>query len=109
MKILTTPVPPSKENCYRVSKENSYTLKLINPYAIYKNYEINDDLIYYVIMKPILDTDSLNFKAEINNYNTNERNHEGINNVVTIDGDGEYSTILTAPKDKDLAIFTQIQ
>jgi hypothetical protein len=37
-------VLPSKENCYRVSKENSYTIKIINPRVMHKEYELNDDL-----------------------------------------------------------------
>ena len=34
---------PSLENCYRVSKENSYTLKLYNPLIMYKNYVYNEN------------------------------------------------------------------
>ena len=106
---LGTAVLPSQENCFRVSSENSYPLKIVNPYIMYKDYEVSDELNYYLTMKPVSDTDKLNFFIMSTLYNTKERNYEGVNNMVTISSLGEYSTILTAPKDKNPSIFVQIQ
>ena len=50
---------PSSENCYRVSKTNSYYLNFYNPYIMYKNYEYSDELKYSVTLKPT--TDVINF------------------------------------------------
>ena len=57
---------PSSENCYRVSKSNSYSLKVYNPYIMYKNYEYKDDLKYSVTLKPTTDFTSFDINAEVN-------------------------------------------
>ena len=41
---------PSSENCYRVSRENSYTLKAYNPLIMYKDYEYDEGLSYYITL-----------------------------------------------------------
>ena len=100
---------PSSENCYRVSKENSYSLKLYNPLVMYKNYEYNDDLKYSVTLKPVTDATTFNIKVDMTSYDTKIRNYEGENNKITIASSGNYSSILTPPKIETISIFLQIQ
>ena len=40
---------PSSENCYRVSHDNSYIIKILNPLVMYKDYDMEDALTYYII------------------------------------------------------------
>jgi len=98
---------PSKENCYRVSKENSYTIKIINPRVMHKEYELNDDLNYYVSLKPTNSNDEIDIKVELNTYDTTERNFEGVGNKLELTN-GQKSTILTAPENKEELILLQI-
>ena len=100
---------PSKENCYRVSLDNSYTLKVLNPLVMHKDYNLNGHLNYYVSIKPVSESDNMDVKSFLTSYNTMERNLEGIGNTITIDTFGEYNTILTAPINKDVQIFIQVQ
>ena len=100
-------IEPSKENCYRVSSDNSYTLKFLNPFVMHKEYDIDQDLEYFVSIKPV-GAEQLEINHELNTYNTEERNIEGIGKNIQIDTDGEISTILTAPIKKDPSIFVQI-
>ena len=99
---------PSNENCYRVSKDNSYTLKVLNPLVMHKDYELEEDAGYYVSLKPVNLNEQITISAVLTSYNTNERNLEGVGNMVTIEME-EAKTILTAPKDKDVQEFVQIQ
>ena len=100
---------PSSENCYRVADANPYTLKTYNPLIMYKDYEYDVGLSYYVTFKPVTSFSKFEVKAEVNRYDTTERNYEGINNKIVIDSTGDYSSILTPPARKDPAIFLQIQ
>ena len=100
---------PSSENCYRVSKTNSYYLKVYNPYIMYKNYEYSADLKYSVTLKPVTDFNNFGINVNIEKYDTNKRNYEGINNKITLGTDGKYSSILTPPEDQTSTIFLQIQ
>ena len=100
---------PSSENCYRVSKDNSYTLKAYNPLIMYKDYEYDESLSYYITFKAVTEATSFNVEAKVTEYDTSIRNYEGINNKITIDSTGDYSSILTPPKNKDPAIFIQVQ
>ena len=100
---------PSSENCYRVSKDNSYTLKAYNPLIMYKDYEYDEGLSYYITFKPFTEATSFNVVAEVEKYDTNIRNYEGINNKIEIDHTGDYSSILTPPKNNEPAIFIQVQ
>ena len=100
---------PSSENCYYVSKTNSYTLKFYNPFIMYKNYEYDEDYKYSVTFKPITDVKTFGIVDTINKYNTDERNFEGVNNIITIGSDGECSSVLTPPKIGTNLIFLQIQ
>ena len=99
---------PSLENCYRVSKDNSYTLKLINPLVMHKDYDLDEDLSYYVSLKPVNLDEEMNIEPQLHTYDTEERNIEGVGNNLLI-STGKDSTILTAPKNKDVSIFVQVQ
>ena len=99
---------PSSENCYRVSKDNNYTIKVLNPLVMYKEYDVSDKLNYYVSIKPTSKSDIMNFEVTLGKYGTNERNFEGIGNNVQLT-DGKQSTILSSPEDKDAYILVQMQ
>ena len=100
---------PSAENCYRVSKDNSYTLKFLNPFVMHKDYDIDEPLTYYVSLKPVVLTEKIQIEPELNTYSTNERNIEGYGKKIMIDTTGGVDTILTAPEKKDVSIFLQVQ
>ena len=100
---------PSSENCYRVSKDNSYTLKAYNPLIMFKDYEYDEGLSFYITFKAVTEVSSFNVDAIISTYDTTVRNYEGINNKITIDSTGDYSSILTPPKNKESTIFIQVQ
>ena len=100
---------PSAENCYRVSKNNSYTLKFLNPLIMHKDYAIEEDLSYYVSIKPVVSTEKIAIEPQLNTYNTNERNIEAVGKKIMIGSSGEVDTILSAPKNRDASIFVQIQ
>ena len=102
-------INPSPENCYRVSKDNSYTLKAYNPLIMYKDYEYDDSLAYYITFKAVTEATSFNVEASLSSYDTVVRNYEGINNKITIDDSGDYSSILTPPKNKEPIVFIQVQ
>ena len=99
---------PSSENCYRVSSDNSYTIKVLNPQVMYKEYEMSDKLNYYVSLRPTLTSDSMDIKVTLGKYDTTERNLEGIGNNLVLTN-GQESSILTSPANKDESISLQIQ
>ena len=99
---------PSAENCYRVSLNNPYTLKLLNPLIMYRDYDFSDNIGYYVSIKPIELSDDMNITDIMNAYNTTKRNFEATSNVIEIDDEGSSSTILTPPINKDPKIFIQV-
>ena len=100
---------PSSENCYRVSKDNSYTLKILNPLVMNKDYDLDDDLSYYVSLKPVVTSEKMKITPELNTYDTLERNIEGVANKIQISSTGSFNTILTAPENKDVLVFLQVQ
>ena len=99
---------PSSENCYRVSSSNSYTIKVLNPFVMYKDYDIDEDLIYYVSLRPTSKDDRFEVKLNLATYDTKERNAEGIGNSVVLN-DGKGSSILSSPTNNDEYILVQIQ
>ena len=99
----------SAENCYRVSKTNSYSLKFFNPLIAYKNYEYSDDLKYSVTIMPFTDVTSFTINVDIHTYNTKVRLKEGINNKVSMPDTGEFSAVLTPPQIETSSIFLQVQ
>ena len=100
---------PSSENCYRVSKDNSYTLKVYNPLIMYKDYEYDYELSYYVTFKAVSLITSFNVEVKLSTYDTTIRNFEGISNKIIIASTSYYSSILTPPKNKEPEIFIQVQ
>ena len=100
---------PSSENCYRVSKTNSYSLKVYNPYIMYKNYKHSEDLKYSVTLKPVNGYTDFGTLVSITKYDTNVRNYEGVNNKLTIPEGGKYSSILTPPELETTSVFLQVQ
>ena len=99
----------SAENCYRVSKTNSYSLKFYNPLIMYKNYEYKDNLKYSVTLKPFTDFTSFTIDVDIHKYNTKVRLKEGINNKISMPETGEFSAVLTPPQIQTSSIFLQVQ
>ena len=99
---------PSSENCYRVSASNSYSIKVLNPLVMYKNYDYNEDLFYYVSLKPTSKDDTFKVKVNLGAYDSKERNVEGIGNSIVLN-DGKGSSILTSPTNNDESILIQIQ
>ena len=98
---------PSSENCYRVSKDNSYTIKVMNPAVMYKDYDLDENLIYYVSMKPMNKGDTFNIKETIVEYKAKGRNFESHANVIEL-GSATESTILGYPKINEESVFYQI-
>ena len=98
---------PSSDNCYRVSDSDKYTIKFMNPDVMYKDYVLDDSLIYYVSLKPINKDDKFTIKDNLVKYDVDNRNLEAQANVIklssTIGG-----TILSYPKDDDESVFYQI-
>ena len=99
---------PSLENCYRVSKDNSYSLKLYNPLIMYKNYVYNEDLKYSVTIKPVTEVTDFKIEEKMTLYDTKKRNYEGKSNNILLPSDGYYSSILTPPKIETFSIFLQM-
>ena len=100
---------PSTENCYRVSKTNSYTLTFYNPFIMYKNYDYDENYKYSITMKPVTEAKTFGIVETIKKYNTEERNYEGVNNKITIGSSGQIISVLTPPKIETNSIFLQIQ
>ena len=105
---IGSPILPSAENCYRVALNNSYTLKVLNPLVMYKDYDFSYDVGYYVSIKPTLLTDVMDVKDTLHTYDTLVRNIEGESNVVQIGSTGIGQSIITAPVNKEEKEFIQI-
>ena len=99
---------PSSENCYRVSKDNPYCLKVYNPLNMFKDYTYDESLAYYVTFKTDTKATEFNVKAFLMTYDTNDRNFKDINNKVTI-ANGKAASILTALPEFNEMSFLQIQ
>ena len=105
---IGSPILPSAENCYRVSLKNSYTLKVLNPLIIYKDYDFSDDVGYYVSIKPMELYDKMTIEQSLFKYDTTKRNIEGENNMIVFNSNEEGKSILSAPSNKDDMEFIQI-
>ena len=99
---------PSTENCYRVSKDNKYTLKILNPLVMYIDYELDETLMYFVTLKTVEDTDELEIKETLEKYDAQIRNVESYPNVLYLNGSTTGSSILGYPKNNDESVFYQI-
>ena len=105
---IGSPIYPSAENCFRVSLNNPYNLTVLNPLLIYKDYDFDEDIGYYVTLKPVELKERISVVPALYTYDTKERNFEGVANIITLDSEGKQNTILTAPADKTANIFLQI-
>ena len=76
---------------------------------MYKDYEYDEGLSYYITFKAVTEVTSFNVDAKVSKYDTKVRNYEGINNKITIDATMDYISILTPPKNKEPSIFIQAQ
>ena len=85
----------SKENCYRVSLDNSY-LKVLNHLVMFRDYVFYTTLNFYVSLKTVTD-EQMDVIAELTTCDTDERNLENIGHSITLDNSGKRSSILTAP------------
>ena len=65
---IGSPILPSSENCYRVSKDNSYTIKIMNPAVMYKDYDLDETFTYYVSMKPTNKQDKFDIDVTLVEY-----------------------------------------
>ena len=104
---IASPILPSAENCYRVSLNNSYTLKVLNPLILYKDYDFDENVGYFISIKPN-DKEQMEVKQFLHTYDTDERNIEGESNVIKFSAGSQAKTILTAPANKDAKEFVQI-
>ena len=98
---------PSSENCYIVSSNDPYPLKIFNPAIMYKDYDLDETLIYYVSFKPKNLEDVLYIKVKLVEYDASTRNVEGKGNVVQLNSTTE-STILSYSELNEEKIFCQI-
>ena len=80
----------------------------MNPLIIFKNYDFDNDIGYYVSIKPVVSTDIIDVTRTLYTYDTLERNLEGESNVVEINTERTGKTILTFPLNKDTDEFVQI-
>ena len=105
---IGSPVLPSAENCYRVSLNNSYTLKVLNPLILYKDYDFSDNVGYFITIKPVNLNDKMNIEPTLYTYDTLERNIEGESNIIEFTSTQQGKSILTAPVNKNAMEFIQI-
>ena len=105
---LGTYINPSLQNCYRVGKNNPYTIKTLNPNVMFRNYFSEEHINYYVGFRTVELNQNITIIPKEIKYDTTERNLEGFINKVTIGYEKEYSTILTPPKNNEPFIFTHI-
>ena len=99
---------PSSENCYRVSKDNSYTLKVFNPLIMYKDYDYDEKFQYYVTFRNETEAISFEVKTDLRKYDTTSRSFSGISNKITL-SDKKGSSILTQPESYNIHTFVQVQ
>ena len=99
---------PSSENCYRVSENNSYTLKVFNPLNMYKNYNYDIQLDYYVTFRIETKIKKFNIESDLKTYDTKSRIFLGESTKIILK-DNNGSSILTQPENYNTHTFVQIQ
>ena len=100
-------IDPSLQNCYRVGRANHYTISVLNPYIMYKDYYTGDDVMdYYVSFRTENIEQNITIKPELEKYSTNNRNSENVGKSISITDKG--STILTSPENNNKYLFVQI-
>ena len=101
-------INPSLHNCFNVGIRDSYTISLLNPYIMYKNYKIdNDALDYYISFMTENKEDNITITPKLTKYSTNNRNIEGYPNSIEISQN--ESTILTTPTNNAKYLFVQME
>ena len=105
---IGAPINPSAENCYRVSLNNPYTLKFINPLIMYRDYDFDIDVGYYISIKPVNLNEQIDIIEHPHQYDTKERNLEGEGKALKIESASIVSSILTPPENKVPKIFIQV-
>ena len=99
-------INPSTQNCFRVGEKNSYTISVINPYIMYKNYYIGNEVLdYFVSFKTESPDLNITIIPKLYKYDTTYRNMPEIPNKIIIK-DTE-KTILTNPENKEY-LFVQM-
>ena len=102
-------IDPSMQNCFRVGRANSYNISILNPYLMYKNYYLSEDVIdYYVSFKTENISQNITIVPYLNKYSTNLRNFENVGNVLHILETGNTSSILTPPNLNSNYTFVQM-
>ena len=94
---IGTPIETSKENCFRTGATIPYSLMFINPLIMPKNYKSYSDY-YYVTLSPFYDSDYISLEITEYKYQTNERNIEGVKNIITLEDTSPKSIILSIPE-----------
>ena len=103
-----TYIYPSLQNCYRVGKNNPYTISTLNPYVMFKDYYSQEHINYYVGFRTVNKDQNIIIKPWEIKYDTPERNMEGVKNKVKISTmTGDMSTILTAPANHEPYVFIE--
>jgi len=100
---------PSLQNCHRVGISNAYTITILNPYLMFKDYKIPSEpmINYFIGFKTVDKSQNITITPTLNNYDTEYRNFENIPSSIMITQKG--STILTPPSEYTKYIFLQIQ
>ena len=67
---------PSLQDCYRVGIDNTYTITVLNPYLMFKDYTTASEEImkYYVGFKTVEQSQNITITPKYNNYTTKNRN-----------------------------------
>ena len=105
---IGAPLEPSPENCIRVSKKNSYTLKIYNSLNMYRDYNYDSEYFFYLTFKIETQVTEFHINSDLKKYDTETRNFIGQNNKVILSS-GKGSSILTAPDKYNSKTFLQIQ
>ena len=100
-------INPSLLNCFRVGKNNPYTISTRSPFIMYRNYYTDMAFKYYIGFRTNELYQNITINPKLMTYDTTERNIEGINKKIKMEGDS-YSTILTAPSNHNKYVFTYI-
>ena len=67
-------IEPALQNCYHVGKTNSFTLKMLNPYIMPKNYYTSENTLDYYISFSTEDyKQNITIIPTLDNYTTNNR------------------------------------
>jgi hypothetical protein len=100
-------INPSTQNCFRVGKKNSYTIEVMNPYIMHKDYTTGDDVMDYFVSFRTENKDlNITILPKLIKYDTNNRNIPDIPSTLKINNEGK--TILTNPDNKEY-LFVQME